>query len=153
MPQATRDHCRAYFEPDGSLRDIYVFSTTIQDWQAVLDEVRRAGFRLKFEVDGVPAPVPIDVASTFDRSATRMLSIDVDGIVVNAHFFTQDEIELDIEPREVDSAKRFKSLRRFLALVGRSTKKPVVLTEESLPEEPLLRYEPDSDALVLLRAG
>lgn len=40
VPDLLWDDVREWFEPDGSLLDVYVFDTTVADWQAFVDLVR-----------------------------------------------------------------------------------------------------------------
>jgi hypothetical protein len=51
------DTCRDHFEPDGGLRDIFVRSTTIEDWRLHYQSLR-ATYPLEYLVDGQPQQPP-----------------------------------------------------------------------------------------------
>src|SRR5437870_3610574 len=89
------------FRWDGALCDIYVHGTTLLDWKAFLTFVRTGSYKYRFEVAEKESAIPESPALLFTSDCTRLLSVFVGGIRVNCHFFTPDEIELDIDPREV----------------------------------------------------
>jgi hypothetical protein len=91
---------------------------------------------------GQARPLP-DVSELFaTRDHPHMLEIDVHGVKVNCHFFESDEIELDIDPREVVDESRHQAVLRFLEELALQTLKPVLLTAENTPEAPLLSFDP-----------
>jgi hypothetical protein len=79
-------------------------------------------------------------------TASVLLSIDVDGIRINFHFFTENEIEGDLDPREIDSDERLGKLLRFLRTVGQGLSREVRLTPENCSDTVLLAYSPREDA-------
>jgi hypothetical protein len=129
------------FEWDGSLRDIYVLGTGHREWDRFLELCRAGPFALRFEVDGVSKPLPRKAAEIFSKRSeiSPLLQIDVGGVRANCHFFTVCEIELDIDPREVNS-ETFRSLLTFLCRLGDELGCDVVLTPENVPSLPILRY-------------
>jgi hypothetical protein len=142
---------RVLFEPDGlgSLRDIYVRDADLRDWQKVLDFLRNARFPLDFRIDGVPTDLPLaadDVLALWERAAPALF-IDLEGVRMASYFFAPDEIEFDLDPRDVvrpDQADRVLGFVQDLAdLLG----KPVLLTPENDPEHPLVRKEPVAPAV------
>jgi hypothetical protein len=135
---------------DGSLRDIVVEGTSLVDWESLLTALFRWGYPLSWSVDGEGCPAFISAAEAFARrlDAGVLLKIDVGGIQVNTFFFAEDEIELDIQPREVSEAN-FGSLSLFLARVGDLLQRQVSITEESAHEWVLLLYDPRSQRLSL----
>jgi hypothetical protein len=56
------------YEPDGSLRDIYVLGTGLTDWQHVLDALRKWMPAPVFTYDGEPTWLPERVEEIFLRS-------------------------------------------------------------------------------------
>jgi hypothetical protein len=64
-------------------------------------------------------------------------------MIINCHFFTEQEIELDLDPREVNSEERLNSLFRFMKVLGKHLGKEVILTLENSPHLVLLRTSPD----------
>jgi hypothetical protein len=59
---------------------------------------------------------------------------------INCHFFVPDEIELDIDPREVTGPEELAAVLQFVEQLARATGKDAVLTPESSPEIVLLHY-------------
>ena len=82
--EAVRDE----FAVDGSLRDIYVFDTSMDDWQRMLEQLVAAGYQLRSFRDGQPTGMPSNAAEVFfDRNeCTRMISVFSDGLQANCHF-------------------------------------------------------------------
>ena len=137
------DTCRREFEPDGGLRNIYVHGTTIEHWQTLFDALR-ATYALEYSVDGTARPLSavVDEAFTTRDTASPSLLFRVGGIVVACHFFTTDEIEFDISPREVTSQAALDGLLGFLRLVGDTLGRAVIMSYESDEQHPFITYEP-----------
>lgn len=133
--------CQREFEWDGSLRDIYVLETTIEDWQR-LYSVLRSRYDLKYLVDLESRPLPdaIEEAFSTQQVASPLLQFIVAGMTVNAHFFTTRQIELDIDPREVSSEVRLGELLDVLRLIGDGLQREVRLTHENDWERPFITY-------------
>jgi hypothetical protein len=139
------------FEPDGSLRDIYVSDTSSADWQAVLDHLREKYGPVRLTVDGVDTPVPAHVRELFAirERANPELGFLVAGMRLACHLFTQDEIEFDLRPEEVTGPDQLNALVVFLRELGRITGKSVALTPENLLASPILRFQPGDDVAYL----
>lgn len=135
--------CRRDFEPEGALRDIYVRGATIEDWRAVFDMLRRT-YDLEFLVDSDPRALPttVDEAFAIQVTASPVLRFCVGGIVVISHFFIAEEIDFEIDPREVTSQASLDELLGFLRRVGDTVGKAVILTYESSEQRPFITYEP-----------
>lgn len=144
------DRCRKDFEPDGALRDIYVHGTTIAQWRAVFD-VLRANCALEYSVDGSLQPVPATVEAVFSLRGTASASLHfrVGGILVACHFFTTEEIEFDVSPREINSQATLDELLGFMRLIGDLLDRPVVMSHENDALHPFLTYEPGSRKFVM----
>ncbi len=141
------DTCRREFEPDGALRDIYVFDTTIKHWQTLFD-VLRATYTLEYSVDHTPHPVPATVEEVFDNrnnTASPSLNFHVGGILVACHFFTTTAIEFDICPRKVNSEAALYELLGLLRLVGDTLGKAVIISHEFDEQHPFITYEPSKN--------
>lgn len=140
---------KSVFVRDGSLRELYVLDTTIEDWRRLFDFVRGStyGFRFRHGGDWQPMPRSPDGFFAGQSEWTTLLSIDVAGVIVNAHFFETNQIELDLVPNEVQTAERAAALFAFMRGLGRSLSKPVRLTPESCRDYVLIEYDPASDEL------
>ncbi|MGL4965019.1 MAG: hypothetical protein ACRC67_27580 [Inquilinus sp.] len=136
----------ADFAFDGSWRDIYVLSTTLSDWQVVLDMVRELEPAPIYQVDGVARALPDRTEDAFESraSAAVLLSFSIGKAVLNCHFFAVDEIEFDLDPREIGDSDQYERLVAFMRLLGELTGKVVLLTPENFKECPIPRYSPDT---------
>lgn len=139
------------FAWDGSLRDIYVQGTSLDDWERVLRLVQYGPYQAQLFADDVLQPFPRDVRQLFGDSSARpwRLWFSVEGVHLKCHFFTHEEVEFDLDPREVTQAN-LPALLRFMAELGDATSKPVVLTPENFQERPIFRYEPLRHAMTWL---
>ena len=139
--------CGRNFEPDGVLRDIYVRETSSEDWRSVFAMLGRE-YELEFYVDGVARPVPTGVEEVFTirKIANPLLRFAVRNVVVCCHFFDFEEIEFDIDPRDVRSQEALDSLLGFMRRVGDTVAKPVILTYENDREHPFISYDPGQRA-------
>jgi hypothetical protein len=131
---------------DGSLRDLYVFETSEPDWDAFLSALPSWPYETSFLVDGEPAELPRSAADAFQirERAAPNLRVNVSGITVCVHFFTPDELELDIDPRDVSDSTRLAALSEFICQLGQLLNRPVVLTHENQPEHLIARYLPNT---------
>ncbi|MBM7774716.1 hypothetical protein JOD54_004920 [Actinokineospora baliensis] len=139
------------FVPDGSLLDAYVFDTTVGDWQVFVDLVRSRGLWCRYSEDGHPKPLPEQVEAAFERQAEVGVLLQirpVPQILVNTHFFTPDEIEVDFAPQELQGQERLNTVCAFLRAVSRRLGKPMVLTPENGPDHPLIGYDVDLDRVM-----
>ena len=131
---------------DGSLRDLYVFETSESDWDTFLAALSSWPYETSFLVDGEPAELPQSASAAFEirQRAAPILRVNVSGITVCAHFFTSDELELDIDPRAVSDSERLSALSEFICRLGQALGRPVVLTHENRPEHFIARYQPST---------
>jgi hypothetical protein len=140
------------FEFDGSLLDIYVLGTTADDWQRLLDLVRTQTWWFEYSADRSVSSLPEDVHVVFRQTqeASCLLHIQpAPGLHVHAHFFTADEIEFDIDPREIGGQGQLDVLCTFLRTVGTQVGKPIVLTSENGADIPYVTYTPAEDQFTL----
>ena len=139
---------RERFIPDGSLLDAYVFDTTMTDWQVFVDLVRSRGWWYSYREDGRSRRLPFPIDEVFTRRQEMGVVLQVRPVpqlLVNAYFFTSDEIEVDFAPAELQGQERLDVLCGFLRAIGRGLGKPVVLTPESSPGRPLIEYDVTTD--------
>lgn len=136
------DVLREVFYRDGSLRDIYVCGTTVDDWQKLLTFLRAEKYRFTYEIGGVETSMPDDFSQIQNHigSTGQLLSIYVDKVRLNCHFFCVEEIELDLLPNDVDTKDRVEAVFEFMSEVGRTLSKDVILTPENGRDQVLLRY-------------
>lgn len=134
---------REAFEGDGSLRDIYVLNTDADDWDSCISYVQ-SRYRTEFTADNEPLPFPEGIGEVFRLRDEKALTlrIDLNGVSINTHFFTEEEIEFDIDPREVDSSSAAEDVLSFMSDLGNLLSKEVVLTPENASTIPIYRFLP-----------
>lgn len=134
------------FVPDGSLRDIYVFETDLQDWQHFTEFVRSGPwpFRLTENGEELPLSDPAQIFSKRSESTSTMLSVFLGAVQLNVHFFCEQEIELDLDPGQVRGEDDLSALVDFMHRLADTIGKSTVLTPENCREIVVLRVEPGS---------
>jgi len=138
-----------HFASDGTLRDIYVFDTSMADWEAVWRLLAGSRDRLTFYIDGVLSEPPATVTEIFDVGTDHsvLATYCASDLTVNCHFFTPSEIEFDVDPRQIDGLDAIEVLARFIAAIGETTSKPVVLTEENDQSMVIAWFDPKAGAI------
>jgi hypothetical protein len=120
------------FAFDGALRDLYVQATSLKDWRNFLHFLR-CRQDVQYRLDGVDATLPCEVEGLFEpKDKLRLVQINLSGILLNCHCFSEEEIELDLDPREVEDATKFEQLLRFMRELAEALLKPVFLTYENM---------------------
>jgi len=132
------------FKPDGFLRDIYIFDTSLMDWERVWEILLADPHRLSFSVDGEITAPPADAAEVFRLGQAHSVcaSLALGKQRLNCHFFTEEEVEFDLDPRDVRGPSEAERLEQFLAELGRTTAKEVRLTPESGRHLIIARFDP-----------
>jgi hypothetical protein len=143
------------FEADGSLRDVYILGTSLEDWSSVWAALLAGSNSVSFTVDGEPRTPPLDVAEAFflRRNHTVCASYVLGRQRLNCHFFIEEEVEFDLDPRDVDGPAEADRLAQFITTLGRATSKEVRLTPENEPDAIIAHYGPDTEQVVWTRAG
>ena len=143
-PMEWQSLVRDFESCDGALCDIYVQDTTIDDWQAVIDSLRQSKFRIELKIDDQVVETPTDVSKLLFRDPSAScpcMYVHLGSTTLNCHFFTDEEIEFDLDPRDM-RPELLPDVLNFLKLLGRATSKPVLLTVENSPEAEIMRFEP-----------
>jgi hypothetical protein len=131
------------FALDGSWRDIYVLNATIDDWVAIWSMLRNSR-GAEFFVDGQRHDIPHRVEDAFAlrASAAPKMHVDVGRTLLAFHFFSESEIECDLDPRQVTNQADLDALLNFVREVGDRTGKRTIITPENLSDEPFIEYNP-----------
>ena len=132
------------FEFDGSWRDIYVLNTTISDWQLLFEFLRSDVYEFSYTIDEEKTVLPILAKQIFDarQEFNPLLQVNLGSVVLNCHFFTDEEIEFDIDPREVQSERQAEAIFTFMRQIGQTLNKEVVFTPENLQDAPIFKFLP-----------
>ncbi|WP_438382384.1 hypothetical protein ABHV46_01305 [Asaia sp. BMEF1] len=138
------------FAYDGSLRDVYIHDCNINDWISVWNIVSSDPDNLTFIIDGVLRTPPLDVAEALALRGHRSVSACyvIGGLRLKCHFFNREEIEFDLDPREINSPTSLGQLEQFLTALGLATSKKVRLTYESQPESMITCFVPEVGRIV-----
>jgi hypothetical protein len=131
------------FSIDGSLRDIYFFNTDIAVWQKFLDSVKVSSFNHKMYRDGESCTLSLDIGKLFleRENSTLILEIEKHGVIFNCHFFVEEEIELDISPKEITNQEALNVVLEFMQYFSNAINLPCVLTPENSPEMVIIQYD------------
>ena len=137
------------FYVDGSFRDIYVFETGEHDWQKLLAYLRSGPYSLEFAVDDQPMPLPehVETIFTLRNDHSTALHIDKAHLALNCFFFTSEEIDFDLDPRDFQgntADQQISRLLEFLHTIGRVLNKAVILTPEGDRSFALFRFDPET---------
>jgi len=124
---------------DGGWLDIYIFNTTIKDWEKWAQFVNE-NYKVSWyngELNKTETKINFEVIKKFwagnlDFQSTVMVFIG--DIQVNAHFFLSTEIENDIDPREFNDMEDHNALIKYLKGISRILDKEVIVTPENCPE-------------------
>ncbi len=136
---------REDFEADGSLRDISVLDTTVNDWRMVLTRLLEPPYRARLERAGATIAVPVDVAPLF-ATGEFTLRVTAGTVELVGHFFSTTEIELDFVRNDLTEAK-LETLLELMVALGTATQKRVVMTPEGQIERPTFSFDPAADRL------
>ena len=143
MQRPSWGEASGFWAPDGSLRDVYVKDAGLDDWRNLVDLARACEHT--YSLDGETKPLP-SVGHIFsDRDGHHVLGIHLGAVVLNTHFFVPDEIELDIDPKQIEGPGEHATVFDFLERIAKRLKKPVCLTPENHPDEPYVTYAPALD--------
>jgi len=135
--------CKQDFEWDGSWRDIYVTPASLDDWKAVFP-LLRAQSDAEFIRESGSVSIPDSLDESFFTDSRPTLRFRVGGVLVVFHFFTPEEIECDIDPREVTGQASLDAVLTFVQQLGDLTRKRTVLTPENCSDHPIISYDPES---------
>jgi hypothetical protein len=124
---------------DGSLRDIYVQDVTKADWKNWTDFVN-TNYKTSFytyETEIKKENIDLNKILEYwngqiDNCATA--TVFTGNIKINAHFFTDLEIENDITPKEIISIDDHNILLEYMIGVSNELDKKVILTPENMPD-------------------
>lgn len=144
-PDIDFERLRDQLQPDGSLRDIYVQHADEQLWRRFLVALIEAPYRCVFRHGErliQEPPSQFKDAAKLSETDPVLLRIELSPILaLNCHFFTDEEIELDVAPRDLQRDDAVTVLVDFLKWLARIVERPVLLTHENSPEHVILRIE------------
>lgn len=137
-----------FFEPDGSLRDLYVQETSIKDWEKIIDLLNEK-YQVKYwtgKSNEYVSKIDKEYCIAYFMNETgemecRHILIQLGRVEMRFYFFLVEQIEFDIDPREINSINDFEQIENFMIDVSRILGKQITLTEESSPKLPLVKVD------------
>lgn len=122
-------------------RDIYVLGTNINAWQRLIDELRKSDYDLTYFRNGQTVLLPEDAKDPFplEGKCDRLLFVCFGGVLAYCHFFTSDEIEFDIDPREVVGQPQLDRLFDFMRCLAESVGQDAILCPGSCSDIVIFR--------------
>lgn len=123
------------YHEDGSLRDVYIRNSGIDDWKRWIEFVN-SKYNLSFEIGDKIASnrISFDPVTKFwndPKSERPKARIYLGHITVHSYFFGVDEIDNDIDPSEIQTLKDHELIVAYLMAISKALGKPVELTEEN----------------------
>lgn len=155
MPDLLWDDVKGWFDPEinGVLPDVHVPGTTVEDWQAVVDLLRSKGWAYEYAVDGratrIPATV-VEMLSLRDQAGVTLKVWPAPGVLAIFRPYCVEQIDFDVDLRELQGQQRLDALCAFLRAIGRRLGRPVVMTSEGADDVPVLGYDREVDRVVLV---
>ncbi|MFF3013744.1 hypothetical protein [Streptomyces sp. NPDC057939] len=151
------DDVSPLFDPDlmGSLPDVRVPDASVEDWQAVLDLVVEKGWRYQYSEGGRVLPVPRAeaVLSRSEHAECPDLRVwPTADVLAIFRFRSDDEVDFDVDLRELQGQDRLDVFCGFLREIGRRLGKPVLMDPEGDSGHPVLGFDVQADGVVLLAA-
>ncbi|WP_341226910.1 hypothetical protein [uncultured Arcticibacterium sp.] len=130
------------FEPDGSLIDLYVQEVSLNDWKKVIRLLNKK-FKVKYnETNQIDENYLIKyLTDMVGEMESKSASIFLNEIQINCHFFLSDQIEFDIDPKEINSISDFESIEKFMIDISTEVDNQVILTGENNPKFPLVKID------------
>ena len=133
-----------YYE-DGSLRDIYVFDTNKEDWEAWSNLVNEK-FQVEFyngRTQKIEEKVAVEELLNYftvpgEFKDVNKASIKLGNTTVICYLHYEAEMECDIDPKQVKTIEDHQAILGYLQAVAGALKKKVVLTSEMTKEDVLL---------------
>ncbi|MFG2396478.1 hypothetical protein [Streptomyces lydicus] len=149
------DDVKCFFDPDlmGSLQDVRVPDATVHNWQDVLDLVGERGWKCQYSEGETVLPLPCAeaVLSRPADAACPNLRVWLTADVLAIFRFSSDEeIDFDVDLRELQGQERLDVLCGFLREIGRRLGKPVLMDPEGVCGHPVLGFDVEADRVVLL---
>jgi hypothetical protein len=146
---------RNFFDPDlmGSLPDVRVPGASVDDWQAVLDLVRSTGWEFEYSVGEYVLPLPrakAVLSRPADAEQPYLHVRPVPGVRAIFRFYAAEEIDFDVDLRQLQGQERLDVFCGFLSAIGRRLVKPVLLDPEGDYGHPVLGFDVEAGRVVLM---
>ncbi|MGY1433067.1 hypothetical protein [Streptomyces sp. SudanB135_2055] len=149
------DDVKCFFDLDlmGSLPDVRVPNASVEDWQSVLDLVAEKGWECQYSEGKSVLPVPRAEAVLSRPANAQCPELRVwptADVLAIFRFDADDEVDFDVDLRELQGQARLDVLCGFLREIGRRLGKPVLMDPEGDSGHPVLGFDVEADRVVVL---
>lgn len=149
------DDVQYFFDLDemGTLPDVRVPDTSVEDWQAVLDLISASGWKCQYSEGAVVMPVPraeAVLSRPADAECPDLRVWPAADVLVIFRFHAPEEIDFDVDLRELQGQQRLDVFCGFLRAIGRRLGKPVLMDPQGDDGHPVLGFDVEADRVVLL---
>lgn len=151
MADLLRDDVKSFFDPDlmEALPDVVVPGTSVEDWPVVLDLVDGSGWGCRYSEGAAELPVPRAEAVLSRPAVAERAELRVRPaaeVLAIFRFHSAEEIDFDVDLRELQGQGRLDVLCDFLTAIGRRLGKPVLMCGEGdAPGHPVLGFDVGRD--------
>ena len=155
VPDLLWDDVQSFFDMDayGRLPDVRVPDASVEDWQAVFDLVSVSGWKSQYSEGEVVMPTP-PAGALLGRpveAETPTLRVwPAAEVLAIFRFYSADEIDFDVDLRELQGQERLDVLCDFLRAIGQRLGKDVLMDPEGTTGHPVLGFIVTDDRVVLL---
>lgn len=141
----SEEQIKHYFYIDGSLRDIYVLDTCLTDWNDFLNYIVKSEYIYDiglYRDNEIIDFKGLNITDLFNLKKEHFLTLSfrIDDVLICCHFFTIDEIELDVDPSNIN-LNRVNSIVNFMKKLSIEINKEVILTPENTKEIELIKVD------------
>ncbi|MDQ8702791.1 hypothetical protein RCO28_09850 [Streptomyces sp. LHD-70] len=150
---------KRFFDPElmGALPDLRVPEVSVAGWQALLDLVVESDWPFQY-IEGeatLPVPRAKDVLSRPYGTAYPQLRVwPAADMLAIFRFTAADEIDFDVDLRQLQGQERLDLFCRFLAAIGRRLGRPVLMNPEGGSGScAVLGFDVEAERVALRRGG
>lgn len=138
----------------GSLPDVCVPDTPVEDWQAVLDLVVERGWRFQFSEGDSVLPLPRAeeaLCRPVDAEIQVLRVWPTEDVLMIFRFMAVDEIDFDVDLRQLQGQERLDTFCSLLTAIGRRLGKSVLMDSEGGDgTKPVLGFDVAADRVAVM---
>jgi hypothetical protein len=137
----------------GSLPDVRVSNVSVEDWQAGLVLVAEKRWKCQYSEGETVLPAPraeAVLSRPADAECPDLRVWPTAAVSAIFRFRADDEVDFDVDLRELQGQDRLDVFCGFLRKIGRRLGKPVVMDAEGDYGHPVLGFDAEADRVVLL---